>query len=252
MQLFGIHTRLIEPGDKLVDVILDGLRRQRIAVENEDVLVVASKVVATVQRRLVKLSSIEPSKRAREISAKYNLEPSFVEVVLQEAEKVYGGVSRALLTLKNNMLIANAGVDHKNAPVGYVVLWPKNPNESAEEIRKEIFERTGKHVGVQIIDSQVTPLRVGTIGVAIGIAGFHPVKDYRTHKDLYGNSLLITRHALADDVACAAHLIMGEANERTPAVLCRGIPADFSGKIRPNSVIIPAEECLFMNCIGRD
>lgn len=252
MQLFGIHTRLIEPGDDLVDVILDGLRRQKITVENQDVLVVASKVVATIQRRLVKLSSIEPSRRARELSAKYNLEPSFVEVVLQEAERVYGGVTRALLTLKNNVLIANAGVDHKNVPRGYVALWPKNPNESAEKIRKEIFERTGRRVGVLIIDSQVTPHRLGTTGVAIGIAGFHPVKDCRTNKDLYGNPLLITRHALADDVACAAHLIMGEANERTPVVLFKGIPADFSGKIKPGSVTIPAEECLFMSCIGRE
>ena len=102
MQLFGIHTRLIEPGDDIVDVILDGLRRQKVAVENQDVLVVASKVVATVQRRLVKLSSIEPSKRARELSAKHDLEPSFVEVALQEAEKVYGGVSRALLEFRRN------------------------------------------------------------------------------------------------------------------------------------------------------
>lgn len=249
MQLFGIHTRLIEPKDNLVDVILDGLRRQKVSMEDRDVLVIASKVVAVVQGRLVRLSSIEPSERAKKIAEKCNMEPSFVEVVLREAEKVYGGVSRALLTLKNNVLIANAGVDHKNAPRGYVVLWPEKPHESAEKIRNEMLEKTGKHVGVLIIDSRVTPLRMGTTGVAIGIAGFDPVRDCRADKDLYGNPLLITRQALADDLASAAHLIMGEANELIPAVLVKNVPVNFSEEIDLDSAIISAKECLFMRCI---
>jgi len=252
MQLFGIHTRLIEPKDNLVDIILDGLRRQKIPMNDRDVLVIASKVVAIVQGRLVRLSSIEPSERARKIAERCNLEPSFVEVVLREAEEVYGGVSRALFTLKNNVLIANAGVDHKNAPRGHAILWPEKPNESAEKIRNEILERTGKRVGVLIIDSRVTPLRMGTTGVAIGMAGFNPIRDCISDKDLYGNPLLITRHALADDVASAAHLIMGEANGLIPAVLIRNVPADFSKEVDLDSAIISAKECLFMSCIAQN
>jgi len=252
MELFGIHTRLIEPKDNLVDVILDGLRRQKISMEDRDVLVIASKAVAVVQGRLVRLSSIKPSERAKKIAEKCNLEPSFAEVVLREAENVYGGISRALLTLKNNVLIPNAGVDHKNAPRGYAVLWPEKPHESAEEIRNEIFKKTGKYVGVLIIDSRVTPLRMGTTGVAIGMAGFDPVRDCTSAKDLYGNPLLITRHALADDLASAAHLIMGEANELIPAVLVKNVSANFSEEINLDSATISAKECLFMSCIAQN
>jgi coenzyme F420-0:L-glutamate ligase/coenzyme F420-1:gamma-L-glutamate ligase len=249
MQLFGIHTRLIEPKDNLVNVLLDGLRRQKISMEDRDVLVIASKAVAVVQSRLVRLSSTKPSERAKKIAEKCNLEPSFVEVVLREAEHVYGGISGALLTLKNNVLIPNAGVDHKNAPRGYAVLWPEKPHESAEKIRNEISKRTGKRVGVLIIDSRVTPLRMGTTGVAIGMAGFDPIRDCTSDKDLYGNPLLITRHALADDLASAAHLIMGEANGLIPAVLVKNVPADFNEEVDLDSARISAKECLFMSCI---
>ena len=250
MQFFGIHTKLIEPEDNLVDTILDGLHGQKVSIDDGDVLLIASKVVSTVQGRLVRLGSIEPSEKARKLAKKFDLEPGFVELVLREAEEVCGGVPKALLTMKNNLLMANAGVDHKNAPKGYAALWPKKPHESAEKIRNEILEKTGKHVGVLIVDSRVTPLRIGTTGVAIGIAGFPPIEDCRTERDLYGNPILITRHALADDLASAAHLIMGEANEQIPAVLSKKVPANPTEKTDPDSATILAKECLFMSYIA--
>ena len=248
MRLFGIRTRIIEPGDSLVDAILDGIQKRKVTLEDGDVLVIASKAVATIQGRFVRLSSINPSENARELAEKYDMEPGFGEVVLWEAEKIYGGVSGALLTLKNGVLIPNAGVDHKNAPKGFVVLWPENPHESAEKIRAEIFERTGRNVGVLIIDSRVTPLRMGTTGVAIGIAGFDPIRDCRAEKDLYDNRLLITRHSLADDLASAAHLVMGEADGRFPAVLARDVPISLAEEPNPNLMLISEKNCLFMNC----
>ncbi|MFQ6086773.1 MAG: coenzyme F420-0:L-glutamate ligase, partial [Candidatus Bathyarchaeia archaeon] len=153
MQLFGIPTKLIRQGDNLVDAILEALNNQGLEIEDRDLLAIASKAVAAAQKRLVKLGSIKPSRRAMRLAEKYELEPSFVEVVLQEAEKVYESVTKTLLTLKNNMLVANAGVDRKNAPEGYATLWPMNPFESAEKIRREILAKTGKHVGVLIVDS---------------------------------------------------------------------------------------------------
>jgi len=252
MQLFGIRTKLIEPGEDLVSVILDAIHTQQLAIEDGDVLIIASKAVAVVQGRIVKLSSMKPSEEAKKLAEKYDMEPGYVEVVLQEAQKVYGGVSKALLTLKNNVLTPNAGADHKNAPKGCVVLWPENPHEVAEEIRGEILKRTGKRLGVLIVDSRVTPLRMGTSGVAIGIAGLEPVRDCRGVRDLYGKPLLITRHALADDLASAAHLVMGEVGERIPAVLVRDAPVNLSEKVDPSSVVISAEECLFMNLITQN
>lgn len=245
MQLLGLHTRLIKPGHNLVDAILEAANKQKVTIEDGDLLAITSKVVAASQKRLRKLSSTKPSREARKLAEKYELEPSFVEVVLQEAESVYRGVSGALLTLKNDVLTANAGVDQKNAPEGYVALWPKNPHKSAEKIRKELFKKTGKRVGVLIIDSRVMPLRMGTTGIAIGIAGFEPVRDYRTTRDLYGKSIAITRHALADDIASASHLIMGESNEQTPAVLVKNAPVKFCEKVDPYTMVIPQEQCLF-------
>lgn len=241
----GIRTELVQPGDDLVKVILDAAERQGLKIEDGAIVAIASKAVATAQKRLKKLSTVKPSRRARELAAKYNLEPSFAEIVLQEAEEVCGGVSKAVLTLKNNILTANAGVDQKNSPAGYVVLWPRNPFQTAEKIRRDISKRTGKRVGVLIVDSRVTPLRMGTCGLALAVAGFEPVRDCRVEKDLYGRSISITRHALADDLASAAHLIMGESNKRTPAVLIKQAPVEFTSKIDQSSAAISAKECLF-------
>lgn len=245
MQLFGIQTELIKKEDDLLGIILEALNEQKLKIEDGDVLAIASKVLATVQNRLKRLSSVKPSERAKRLARIYDLEPSFVEIVLQEAEKVYGGVSNALLTLKDHILTANAGVDHKNAPHGYVVLWPQHPFKTAEKIRKEILARTSKRVGVLIVDSRVTPLRMGTTGLALAVAGFEPVRDCRADKDLYGNAISITRHALADDLASAAHLIKGETNERTPVVLIKNAPIILIDKVKPSQVVISAKQCLF-------
>jgi coenzyme F420-0:L-glutamate ligase len=230
----------------LVEVVLEALKRQGLEIRDGDLLAVASKVVAVAEGRLVKLSTVRSSERAKVLAERYGLEPGFTEVVLQEADKVYGGVSRALLTLKNGVLVANAGVDRKNAPEDHAIPWPSNPNQSAENIRKKITARTGKHVGVLIIDSKVSPLRMGTTAQAIGVAGFKPIKDCRVQKDLYGKRIHITRQSLADDLASAAHLLMGETTASTPVVVIRNAPIILSEECDPDSMKIPVEQCLFM------
>jgi len=248
MQLFGIRTRLIEAKDDLVAIILEAISRQRLTIDDGDVLVFASKVVSMAQGRLTRLDTIKPSEEANKLAEKYELDSRFVEVVLSEADEVYGGVPGALLTLKDGVLIPNAGVDRKNAPSGFVVLWPENPHGSAEKIRAEILERADRRIGVLIVDSRVTPLRMGTTGVAIGIAGFNPIRDCRAERDLYGNRVLITRHALADDLAGAAHLVMGETEARMPAVLVKQVPLSLTDEADPELLLIAARECLFMSC----
>lgn len=243
MELFTIHTQLIQPKSDLVGMILEALDKQELKVSDGDILAIASKAVTIAQGRLAKLESVTPSQKAKEIARKYNLDPNFTEVILREATRVYGGVPKTLLTLKENILGPNAGVDRKNAPIGYVALWPTKPFMTAQKIAKEILARTGKRVGTLIVDSRVTPLRMGTTGLAV--AGFEPVRDCRTDKDLYGKSISITRHALADDLASAAHLIMGESNEQTPAVLIKNAPVKLADKVKPSSVLISAEQCLF-------
>lgn len=252
MQLFGLQTKLIKPEDDLVNIIIEALNRQSLKIADGDILAIASKAAATVQNRLKRLESVKPSEKAKKLASKYDLEPSFVEVVLQESETVYGGVSKALLTLKDNILTANAGVDHKNSPLGYATLWPKNPFKVAENLRRELLARTGKRIGVLIVDSRVTPLRMGTTGLALAVAGFQPVRDCRRDKDLYGRSISITRHALADDLASAAHSIMGESNERMPFVLIKNAPVRHTETVKPSALVISAKQCLFTKHIKQE
>ncbi|MBO3803319.1 MAG: coenzyme F420-0:L-glutamate ligase, partial [Candidatus Brockarchaeota archaeon] len=152
---------------------------------------------------------------------------------------------RALYTLKDGVMTANAGIDHKNVPPRTAILWPKDPSKAAAKIQRGIFDLLGKRVGVSVIDSRVAPLRAGTIGVTLGAVGFELVRDCRGKKDLYGKPLLITKLAVADDIACAAHLVMGEVAERTPVAVVRGItPAPKVQKAE--TMIMPPDLCLFM------
>ncbi|MGB9713445.1 MAG: coenzyme F420-0:L-glutamate ligase, partial [Candidatus Bathyarchaeales archaeon] len=174
MKLYAIKTRLVKVGDNLVDIILEALKEQNIPLENNDILVLTSKIVAYAEGSLVKLSEVKPSEKAKELAEKFSLQQELAELILQEAEKIYGGVEKAVLTLKNGVLTANAGIDNKNAPIGYVSLWPKNAREVAKSIREEIKRKTDKIVAVLIIDSGLAPLRKGTVGVALAVAGFKP------------------------------------------------------------------------------
>ena len=244
MNLLKIQTDLISPRSNLTAIVLKAIDSQKLEIRDGDILALASKAVATAENKVRNLASVKPSKKAEKIAAGFGLDTRFVEVVLLEADCVIWGVQKALLTQKNNILVPNAGVDQKNAPRGCVVLWPTNPDRAAEEIRHKVCEKTGKHIGVLIVDSRVTPLRMGTTGIAIGLAGFEPIRDYRTEKDLYGRSVLITTHDVADDLASAAHLMMGESSEQTPAVLIRNAPVALA-EADGSALVIPRDQCLF-------
>ena len=246
MQVVALKTPLIEPKDDLVAALIQAVEIQGLKLEDGDILAISSKAVASADGRIVKMKTVSVSKRAEELARRYSLEPEFVELVLGEADKIYGGVERAILTLKDNALAINAGVDHKNVQTDCAALLPSNPQRRAESFRKEIKRRVGKDVGVLLVDSSVAPLRMGTRGVAIGAAGFKPIKDHRGERDLFQKPLLITRHAVADDLASTAHLVMGQANERTPAALIRGAPVTFVMRTNINKMKIPPDKCVYM------
>jgi coenzyme F420-0:L-glutamate ligase len=173
----------------------------------------------------------------------------FVQVVLEESEKIYGGVPGALLTLKDGQATANAGVDRKNAPGNAVVLWPRDALASAKRLQKELKEGTGKNVGLVIVDSRVTPLRLGTIGVSLASVGFKRVRDFRGKPDLFGRCARITFQAVADGIAGAAQLLMGEARESTPFVLVRGASVEFDGRGGEAETRLSEKDCLYMSQI---
>lgn len=250
MRLIAVETRVVKTGDDLVDLVLESLKAQGLQLEDNDVLALTSKVVSCSEGRIVKLSKVRPSEEAKRLAKEYSLKPEFAELILQEANRIYGGVEKAVLTFKNGVMAANAGIDNKNAPSDYAVLWPKDPAASVREVRDRIKRRTGKDVAVMIVDSGLVPLRIGTTGLALAVAGFKPIRDNRGCKDLFGKPIVITRQAVADDLASAAHLLMGEATEKTPAVLIKGAPVDFDdGTYGSSDMMMPFKECIFMNTL---
>ncbi|MCQ8898028.1 MAG: coenzyme F420-0:L-glutamate ligase [Hadesarchaea archaeon] len=245
LRLIGIRTPLIRPGDHLPSLLLKALRRAG-GVREGDILVLSSKVVAVSQGRMVRLSEVRPSPRALRLSRKTGLDPSFVEVVLREADSVLGASRGALLTLVKGLPCANAGVDLSNAPPGHAILLPSHPERFAKELREYVRREEGVRVGVILADSTVKPLRLGTVGQAVGISGVPGALDCRGRTDLFGRRLRVTRRALADQLATAAELLMGEAGERIPLVVVRGLRLE--GKAVPSPAVEP-EECLYFSLL---
>ena len=245
MQLFSIKTPLIQIGENLVGIILQSMGKQNLQLQDGDILAISSKILSYAEERVVKLGEMPSSEASRKLAKKYSLEPEFVELVLKEAEEVYGGVDRALLTLKDSLLLPNAGIDHKNVPKNHVILLPSNPQKAAEKVRRKIRFQTGKRVGVLIVDSHTIPLRMGTAGIALGVAGFNAVDDCRGKLDLFGKPLLITQRAVADSLASAANLLMGETGEQTPAVIIRGAPVTLTEGAAVGETHINPKECLY-------
>ena len=247
MQVYPIHTRIIIAEDNFLDVVLEALEKAGLSFIDNDILTAAETPLGTTEGQVVNLSEVQVSKKAAVLAEKYELLPAVAELILQEADEILGGIPHVVLTVKNNTLMANAGVDKSNVPPGFASLLPIDPRASAERLRKEIRDRTGKKVGVMIIDSRTQPLRLGNIGMALGVAGFRPVADDRGRKDLFGNELRITRRAIADNLASACTAVMGESNESVPAALIRDAPAEFVDESFDSSEMwISPKECMYM------
>ncbi len=172
------------------------------------------------------------------------MDPRIVEVVLNESDSIVGGIPGFLLCMKEGTLLPNAGVDASNAPLGSVVPLPADPNASALRIQNEIAHKCHAHIGVIVADSRTHAMRLGCSGVAIGCAGIISVIDDRGRCDLFGRRLEVTKRAVADNIASAAELVMGEADECTPAAIIRGLGMSIGNQAGVDS--IAAEECLFM------
>jgi len=247
MQVFPIRTRIIVPEDNVVDVFLDSLNELEISLLANDILTIAETPLGTTEGQVVKLSEVQVSDEAKELSERYELLPEVAELIIQEADEILGGIPRVVLTIKNNTLMANAGVDKSNIPPGYASLLPVNSRASAERLRNEVKEKTGKTIGVMVIDSRTQPLRLGNIGMALGVAGFRPVADDRGRHDLFGNEMRITRRAIADNLASACTAVMGESDESVPIALIRDAPVEFVDQSFDSSEMwMPPRECMYM------
>lgn len=250
MKLSGIKTPLIKPGDDMAEVLCESMNALGIKPQDNDIIVLAESAVASAEGRVVRLDDITPGKKALDLSKLYENDPRKMELILRESDEILGGIPGVVVTITKGVLSPSAGIDNSNAPEGHVVLLPQDPKRSAIEIRKKLMEEYGCNIAVIIGDSRTQPLRLGCVGIALGCAGIEPVEDMRGREDLFGKPLLITRRATADNLVSAAQIIMGEADESTPAVLIRDAPVRF---IKGSEDIpqIPRNECLYFACFDK-
>jgi coenzyme F420-0:L-glutamate ligase / coenzyme F420-1:gamma-L-glutamate ligase len=242
---------LIRQGDNLADIVLNALQANHIVLENNDILVFAQKIVSKAEGRTVNLALVGPSQRALELAAQTEKDARFVELVLQESQEILRTRPGTIIVEhKLGFVCANAGIDHSNvAGTGtkdeeWVLLLPAEPDRSAELIRQALEAKTGKQIGILIIDSHGRAWRTGTVGVAIGVAGLPGLQDLRGQPDLFGFTLRITQVGVADELAAAASLVMGQAAEGTPIVHVRGFPYLLrEGSLK--ELIRPKEQDLF-------
>ncbi|MDP1548162.1 MAG: coenzyme F420-0:L-glutamate ligase [Anaerolineales bacterium] len=228
------HIPLIRHGDNLADILLNSLRETNMELQDNDILVIAQKIISKAEGRMVSLAGVEPSQRARELGLQTEKDPRLVELMLRESNEVVR-FRKGVIVVEHKLgfICANAGIDHSNVaplPEGlavmddWVLLLPENPDASAKKLREEINKKTGKTIGVMIIDSHGRAWRNGTVGICIGLSGIPAVVDERGWKDLFGYTLKATIVGVADELAAAASLVMGQAAEGTPAAHVRGFP----------------------------
>lgn len=220
---------LVQPGDDLTGLILQAVAACGEHLEDADVLVVAQKVVSKSEGRQVRLADVRPSARAVELARATGKDPRLVELILAEStEVVRQGANLIIVAHRLGFVMANAGVDQSNIEHhGHddtALLLPLDPDASCARMRAELFARAGADVGVIINDSHGRAWRNGTVGVALGVAGLPGLLDLRGSPDLYERTLRITEVGLADEIASAASLLMGQAAEGRPVVLVRGVP----------------------------
>lgn len=218
---------LIQRGDDLIRSLLSGLRDASITLRDKDILVLASKIVSKAQGRVVRLDTVVPGARALELAQQTGKDAREVELMLRESTAVVR-VRPGLIVTRHRLgfVSANAGIDHSNVQEGaddFVLLLPEDPDGTARRLRQELQARAAAEVGVIIADSHGRPHRLGTVGIAIGSAGLPALEDWRGRRDLFGYTLKHTDVGLADMLASAATLLLGQAREATPIVHIRGV-----------------------------
>ncbi len=240
---------LVQAGDDLADVVLAALAASGERLEAGDVLLLAQKIVSKSEGRLVALDTVTPSPRAIELARDADKDPRLVELILSESTEVLRVRPGAIIVEHRlGLVLANAGIDQSNVAGDeaepQALLLPRDPDTSCRKLRDALLARTGVAVAIVIIDSIGRAWRNGTVGHAIGVCGMAGLLDLRGRPDLFERGLRTSELGLADELAAAASLVMGQADEGRPIVLARGVPyARRDGSAR--ELIRPKEIDLF-------
>ena len=229
------------------EALIETLEKNKINLQENDVLVISTKYISNSQGRIVGTNGIKVSKKGFETSKKFQMKPEISEIVLRETDKIFGGIAGFVITSAENIMAPNGGIDKSNAKKDQIILYPKNPFLIAEQLRRKIFLKFLIHIGVILVDSRLMPARVGTSGVAISCAGIEPVLDMRSEKDLDGNPLKVTFQAVIDNIATIANHKMGEGAESKPFAIVRNSGAQLTDrKINPSEMTISPDQCVYV------
>ena len=229
MKAIGLdNLPLIKEGDDLVEIIASAMDEKGIALEDRDIIAVTEKIVSRAEGRLVRLDDITPSEEAVRLAEKSGKDPRLVELILRESKEILYADEFIVVETKHGFICASAGIDQSNIESGYAKLLPEDPDASAEKLRGGFESKSGKRLGVLIVDSLGRPFRRGSIGVVIGSSGIRTLWDCRGESDIFGRTLEATRVATGDCLASVASLLMGEAGEQVPVVIIKGV--DFAGE----------------------
>tara|TARA_B100001971_G_scaffold24190_2_gene18833 strand:+ start:19408 stop:20187 length:780 start_codon:yes stop_codon:yes gene_type:complete len=220
---------MVEPGDDVAALIVSAVEAMGENLQNDDVIVIAQKIISKAENRYLDLRTVIPSKEAEKLAVEVDKDPRKVQAILNESNEVVRKREGVLIVeQKLGFVQANAGIDQSNITQDgedddyTCLLLPVDPDLSAANIRDSIQERLGVTVGVIINDSIGRAWRNGSLGLAIGVAGFTALEDYIGQTDIYGRELVVTQVAAADELAAGASLVMGQTSEKTPVVLVRG------------------------------
>jgi len=239
---------IIKEGDDLASLICEAADKQGTSLQNGDILIVTHVVVSRAEGNVVNLDDVTPSEFAKNIASQYKRDPALIEVILRESKSIIRmGEGHIITETKHGFICANAGVDRSNVPgERNIAPLPRNPDASAQRIRRRIKEITGNEVAVIISDTHGRALRRGEINVAIGIAGMKPIRDRRNETDLFGYTLRVKQTAIADELCSAAELVIGQADEGIPAAIIRGYPYEKTEEASIQDLIWPKEKALFI------
>jgi coenzyme F420-0:L-glutamate ligase/coenzyme F420-1:gamma-L-glutamate ligase len=212
------------PGDDVAGLIAEAARRQGTPIRDRDLLVISQKIVSKAEGRLVRLSEVTPSARARAVAEEIGRDPRLVEVILRESRRVVRQAKGVLIVeTHHGWVCANAGVDQSNVDADTACLLPEDADRSAAALRERLCAQSGHDLAVIIADTFGRPWREGLVNVAIGLAGLQPIRSYLGELDPAGYVLQATILALADELAAAAEPVMGKL-DRIPVAIIRGLP----------------------------
>jgi coenzyme F420-0:L-glutamate ligase/coenzyme F420-1:gamma-L-glutamate ligase len=241
---------LIRAGDDLAELIVSTAQNSEVEIEDGDVVIVAQKVVSKAEDRVVQLNTVKPSEKALEIAEKTGRNPRLAELVLRESKRILKASEEIVIVEdKREIVNINAGIDKSNVQgADNYALLPVDPDESARGLRSRLRKLTGRNVSVIISDSYSRAFRRGQVNFAIGLAGMSPFFDYRGTEDLFGYVMQVKFAAVADELASAAELVMGQGKEAMPVAVVKGLNRltlceDSSSK----DLVISQEEDLFRN-----